>query len=346
MSRIPVGRSPSNSKASQQKLHWLPGLIILVLGGIVVESWMDAYLYHRGEQAYGATNCTQAIAHYNQVIERNRVTDWQDFMARAEARIAECQAYQETVAQAESAPPALALLGHHDFVSRYRDGSLATDLRQQAANLLQTTDLTEVASVEVCDRLDSMHHSRLLPQPNEILPTFRYTCGQTYASDGRHTQAIEQYQQFLQAYPQHDLTLNVETALAKAMVAEAEDMGAGDIGRPPVIGYTATGETVVQIQNSSPEEVRIIFSGTEPRFVELPPCEDCQTYIGEGPELCPEQGPIEEYTLKPGDYDVLVRSISDRRVTPYTGDWQLEGGMQYGTCFFIVRQPTPGTQNE
>jgi len=47
-------------------------------------------------------------------------------------------------------------------------------------------------------------------------------------------------------------------------------------------------------------------------------------------------GPIGRYTLEPGQYDVVVESISDRGVTPGPSNWDLVSGDQYSSCFFIV----------
>lgn len=93
------------------------------------------------------------------------------------------------------------------------------------------------------------------------------------------------------------------------------------------------------IQNDSPEKMQIIFSGPQPRFEELAPCADCQTYTTSNiPEFCPEQGPVGTYTLEPGTYEVVVKSVGGVSVTPFTGTWTLQDGSEYFNCFYIQQE--------
>ncbi|MBE9124987.1 MULTISPECIES: tetratricopeptide repeat protein [unclassified Coleofasciculus] len=116
------------------------------------------------------------------------------------------------------------------------------------------------------------------------------TCGKSVRNSNDHTNAIEMYERFLEDYPQHQLASAVELTLAQSMVAEAKAQGAGKIERPGRSGLTVSGTTVVEIRNDSPEDMRIVFSGSEPRFEELARCADCQKYVGQPPESCPNNG--------------------------------------------------------
>lgn len=91
---------------------------------------------------------------------------------------------------------------------------------------------------------------------------------------------------------------------------------------------------MVVIQNDSPERLRLVFSGSQSMIVELAACSSCTTYMFT-PFSCPEKGPVGRYSLTPGNYEVLVESISDSGVTPYTGTWELVGGDEYYSCFYI-----------
>ncbi|NET49013.1 MAG: hypothetical protein F6K09_09870, partial [Merismopedia sp. SIO2A8] len=110
----------------------------------------------------------------------------------------------------------------------------------------------------------------------------------------------------------------------------------------PLSGYTGDESTVVIIRNDSPEAMRIVLSGTDPQFQDLAPCEDCQSFVESSPTGCPEKGPEARFVLTPGNYNVLVRSIGDRAVTPFTGTWQLGQGSEYYSCFYIVQSPIGG----
>ncbi|WNZ24772.1 tetratricopeptide repeat protein [Leptolyngbya sp. NK1-12] len=160
------------------------------------------------------------------------------------------------------------------------------------------------------------------------------------AKQKNYDTAIRQYKEFLQVYPNHSLVPEVKAALAKTMIAKADTTGTNAIAPPNPSGSTRGGVTEVVIQNASPEKIQIVFSGPEPRIEELPPCPSCKTYIGSGPTTCPEQGSVRTYTLKPGQYKVLVET-SDPSIMPFKGNWALGNGTLYDSCFFIVATPSP-----
>lgn len=95
-----------------------------------------------------------------------------------------------------------------------------------------------------------------------------------------------------------------------------------------------TGETLLIVFNDSPLPLRLTFTGTEDRIIELPACDTCGVYSPPGPSTCPAQGPSGEYVFKPGPYNVRAEFGSD--VTPFEGSWTFEQGYAYGQCFFII----------
>jgi hypothetical protein len=150
---------------------------------------------------------------------------------------------------------------------------------------------------------------------------------------------VEIYQRFVTAYPNHPDFATVEAQLAKAAVAEARAAGAGEIAPPMAVGDgSGSGAAVVVIQNDSREELSLVFSGPDARFETLAPCAECEDYVGSGPEFCPELGPIGTYEVPPGTYDVVVKSISDEGVIPFTGSWELAAGEEYYSCFFLITE--------
>jgi len=296
--------------------------------------------YHKGYQAYAAANCQAAIADFDWVINNGeRFVDFNDYVARSRAQKAECRAFQEVVEEQKTGTPEAVLVAYEQFVSRYPRGALEQPIRQKTARLFEQAGIEALAQPSACERIDKLVANQLIPNPDQNSPSFYKACGQMYARSNDHTNAVKIYERFLDNYPQHQLTPEVKLALAQSMVAEAKAQGAGKIERPGVSGWTVSGTTVVEIRNDSPEDMRIVFSGSEPRFEELERCEDCQKYMGTGPELCPAKGPVGRYTLKPGQYDLVVKSISDGGVRPFTGTWVLDGGTEYNSCFFIVQQP-------
>jgi hypothetical protein len=269
-----------------------------------------------------------------------RLADLDDFQMRSQARLAECTAFLE--ATDSNLTAAAQLLAFGTFVQRYDESPLAVLLQQQATALVTETEPIVLAERAVCDRLDGLSGQGLVAA--DAVPELWWTCGQTYGAEADYASAVAAYQRLLQDFPTVVQIPQVETALAAMLIAQARAEGSGEIAQPGWSGYTGSSLTEVTIRNDSPERMRIVFSGPEPRFEEIAPCENCQTYIGEGPETCPNQGPVATFTLQPGDYEVLVRSVSDPTVNPFTGNWALAQGEAYNNCFYLVESPSPESQ--
>ena len=309
---------------------------------LVIQYVFDVYSFRRADAAYNVADCETAIARFRPLAEGRRLWDFNDFQDRAAARIATCGAFLAAI-DPDPAPP-LQLLARADFIDRYTEGPLVTVAREQAIALATDTPPDTLAAIALCDRLSDLAADGLIPADPKLPPLLQ-ACGQTYQDDGQLEAAIAAYQQVLSEHPDHAIVPAVETALAQTLLAQAKAEGSGELGEPGFSGYTSDGTTAVEIRNDSPEKMRVVFSGPEPRFEEIEPCTECETYTGEGPADCPNLGPVQTFTLKPGDYEVLVRSISDPSVTPFTGAWSLANGREYNSCFFLVNSPLPEPDN-
>ncbi|MCA1991092.1 MAG: hypothetical protein LDL41_03460 [Coleofasciculus sp. S288] len=340
MSRVTSSRSSQPQRNPLGALNLLAIVAATAIAYMAFQYFMIRSNYNKGEQAYETANCEEAIAHFDRVINGQSGADFNDYTARAQAKKAECQAFQDAIGQQKAGKPEAALVAYADFVNRYPGGALVEPIRQQSAALFEQAGLAALAKPTVCEKMDILVKKNLIPQQDTNLPALYHSCGQVYATRENYANAVNMYERFLENYQKHQLASEVKAALAQSMVAEAKAKGAGDILQPGRSGITSDGTTVVEIRNDSPETMRIVFSGPDPRFEELDPCDDCIKYVGKGPESCPNKGPIERYTLKPGQYDVVVKSISDRGIRPFTGNWSLDNGTEYNSCFFIVQQPT------
>jgi hypothetical protein len=193
-------------------------------------------------------------------------------------------------------------------------------------------------NVYACDTAADLGNDPLFSQRAGFLGDLYFTCGEQYSARQQFKDAARAYGLFLEAYPTDRRAEDVKSALARALIADARQSGAGEIALPEKVTGSGGATTTVVIQNDSPETVRLVFSGPVTRIEELPPCETCVKYYGDGPEYCPEKGPIGSYELPSGSYDVLVESSTDQGVIPFTGQWEMEGG-EYFSCFFIVEKP-------
>lgn len=282
-------------------------------------------------------DCVKAIELYDLAINNQGIVLGETETRPAQSGKQMCQEYLEVVALQDGGSPGEALVGYDAFMNRYPNDPMHPAVRTQAQTIFAETQPEAVANETTCQNLDSILSNELVPDLETNLPLFYIGCGQVYQDAGSYSEAVVLLQKFVTDYPSHPRIEEVKPLLAAAMVAEAQALGAGNIPAPQETGTgTGSGPAVVIIQNDSPEEMSLVFTGPETRFETLPPCEDCESFSGSGPESCPELGDIGTYELPPGTYDVVVKSISDAGVTPFTGRWELSNGEEYYSCFFLI----------
>ena len=201
--------------------------------------------------------------------------------------------------------------------------------------------LAETALLEnqlTCQESETLSQS-VIANRTDFMSKLYYGCGQKYEGNTDYANARKMYETFLAAFPEHSLAMEVESALARTIVAQAKALGAEEISQPESSGSTTSGVVQVIIQNDSPDRMRITFSGPSSQVEELEACSTCTSYeIEQAPLFCPELGPVGQYTLPPGVYDIVVESISDDAVTPWVGNWNLVDGNEYHRCFFITTE--------
>ena len=317
------------------------GLMILgvvFVGSILSQCGNDRNTFNRAETAYKQANCQTAINLFNNIVDSPTLDETE--IARAKAQKAECEVFQTGVDAQNQSNLTTAIETYTKFIESYNNSPLLPVVRQKASSLLQQSQPDKIVQPSVCDRFHLILQNQLLPEPKKNLPYYYQACGQAYAKNAQYNQAIAVYENFLQNYPKHSLLPKIKTALATVTLAAAKIDAAGQISAPSPTGRTATGSTVVFIRNDSPEPMQIVFSGSQPRFEELQPCKDCQKYVDTAPKRCPAKGPLGRYVLKPGTYDVVVKSAGGR-VRPFTGQWTLKDATEYAHCFYIITGLTP-----
>ncbi|MCL4263017.1 MAG: tetratricopeptide repeat protein [Anaerolineae bacterium] len=293
--------------------------------------------FDKAVAALSAGDCVTAVPAFQSLADNPFATE-DDIKNPALMHIATCTRFEQLVASQNGGDVAGALVGYDDLMKDYSSSPLQPTIENQAKTVF-TAAPAQVANLTTCDRLDSYLTRSWLPDQETNLPLYYQACGQAYTAAGDYTSAVEVYQRFVTAYPNHPDYGNVEAQMAKAAVAEARAAGAGEIAPPTAVGNgSGSGPAVVVIQNDSREELSLVFSGPEARFETLEPCAECQDYFGSGPEFCPELGPIGTYEVPPGTYDVVVKSISDEGVIPFTGVWDLTAGEEYYSCFFLITE--------
>lgn len=287
-----------------------------------------------GLAAMSGGNCETAIENFDQVSGSPFATA--DKKLEAENARSVCQRYLELVAQQNAGDGGSALAGYDDLLAEDPGSPLAMTIEQNVRSAM-TAGPAALANATSCPKLDSLVNRGWLPDLDSNLPLFYQACGQVFVGTGDYSQAVNMFQRFITAYPNHPAFEDVKAALAKAAVAEARAAGAGEIAPPQSVGGSGSGPAVVVIQNDSPEQLSLIFSGPEAVIESLDVCPACSDFTTD-PEFCPELGPIGRYEVPAGTYEVVVSSISDTEVTPFTGTWELSPGEEYYSCFFLVTE--------
>jgi tetratricopeptide (TPR) repeat protein len=193
-----------------------------------------------------------------------------------------------------------------------------------------------IENPESCQQYINLSKTAIVNR-NNFMQTYYYRCGHYFELKENWQSAITMYESFLKRFSSSSLTKEVQDALARSLVAQAKENSGGDLNPPTRSGKTGTKSSEINIINNTPEKLRIVFSGPESMILTLDACEKCSTYSLIGPSSCSE-GPSETYTLIPGNYDVVVSSISNTSINPWTGSWNLLEGTSYSTCFYIVTE--------
>jgi hypothetical protein len=217
---------------------------------------------------------------------------------------------------------------------------LKKPLLKQLQPSLEQSSAQQLAQPETCQSLEAIRTANLLSPAQGVLPQLYQTCGNQLMQAGKSGEAIAIYEQFMTYFQRHSLYQEVAMAYAKAAVQEAQALNPGSLPAPvrrggPSMGPNG-GNVTVQIRNNSPETMRVIISGATPKVEGIPPCPECQIYAANSsPQDCPQLGPQASYVLQPGNYDVVIKSISSGSVVPFTGRWDLNFSGSYESCFFL-----------
>ena len=337
----PLNQPVATAPPRRSRRRWIIAAVVVVLialGGIgLYTNWQQQQNYDTGHAAYLAADCESAVPPLTKAAEGDPGSDDSDVALKAAAELQECEALTAADDLAADGDAGEAVLAYRSFVTKYPDSPLAETAMSRGQDLLASS-ASDAATIAVCDELDGLEDEGFLDPPDDTLPPLLYACGQAYEADDILDAALASYLRFRTDYPDHELATAVEEAYARAAVAEADQAGAGELP-PPVDAGTeggVAGQATIVIQNDSPDSLAMVFSGPDVRVEDLEPCAGCEKYAAPGPAECPSLGPVAEYIVAPGEYDVVVKSGSGADVVPFRGTWNLEAGQVYESCFYIV----------
>ncbi len=316
------------------------GLILLCCVGAIALPEINEYANWRaGVTAFNEGNCQEASARFQRILDS---PGWGIVNSSSQANQLglECMAFLEATNEEVAYHFGLALAHYLDFPKLYPESSLNNHVPARVAALFGQASTEELAVEEVCDRIALLGESELLPRPDDQLPEIYYYCGRTYESTGELENAVVMYYIVWKDYPQHHLRSLAVEGLARAEINLARETGANPIAPPRESGTAPIGTSVYIVHNDSPEQIRLILRGPQDIVEEIPECAVCAKLAVE-PSACPNKGPIRRITLKPGRYEVEVKSVSDPDVIPYLDAWDFRGGIEYTDCYYILTTSEP-----
>jgi hypothetical protein len=316
------------------------GVIVLgcvAIGGIAMfQNYQQDQNYATGHTAYTNADCATAVEPLRKAANGDPGTKDRDVARSAEAELQECEALLEGQGLADSGDAAAAVLSLAQFAAKYELSPLKPGALIKGQELTKANEPAALATIDLCQSLGDLENLNFVISPDETLPPLLYACGQTFEQEQAFGDAVIAYSRFRDEFPEHALAADVDDAYVRATIADADLTGAGSLPPPQAVGSSdSDGQVVVVIQNDTPEKLSMVFSGPETRVEELEPCTDCESFTS-APEACPEKGPVGRYLLAPGSYKVVVKTISGNDVTPFRGDWELDGGQEYNSCFYVV----------
>ncbi len=333
-----VGQANPRPGPWRRNAKWFYGLgavAALVVGFIIYGNYEDSNNYKRGNEAYSQADCATAIERYDLILNAWRLYRV-NYYGLAQEEKKECLPFAAATRKQEAGDLSAAVVEYQNFIHAFQASPLVVVARERIGDQFTQAQTAALASKALCLRIDGLINDDLIPDQDVVLPSLYPACGQDFEDRSDYEHAAQMYEKFLSQYQEHEWAPSVEEALARSIVAKTAASGAGELPAPPRSGDAPEGSTVVSIQNDSPEAMRITFSGPEARVEELPACTSCKKFTAVGPMGCPNKGPSGAYTLQPGEYDVVVESVSDTDVTPFKGTWQLSNGAEYDHCFYIV----------
>ncbi|MGZ4740519.1 MAG: hypothetical protein ACXVLM_14925 [Ilumatobacteraceae bacterium] len=192
-----------------------------------------------------------------------------------------------------------------------------------------------LASAESCTVLVDAQADAVVLTREGFVADLTFWCAQVAENSGQFDAAVQRYQWFVDNAPLDERAVAARDGLARALINQAQNSGAGTLPEPTQSGRSGGTLTDVVVFNDSPEELRLVLSGPESRIEIIPASPTSTTYSLVGPPVCRTDVPSLELQLQPGDYQTLVESTSGA-VNPFVGTWSLAKGAAYRSCFFVV----------
>jgi hypothetical protein len=277
---------------------------------------------------------------------------WRNILPLSEEERSTCGAYMDDLSSQsalklcrinpkEVSAPAQAVEDYLRYITDYTGNPLATAAESRVAELFAHGKAGELTSTSGCGSLTSLLDRKVVLYTSSYVPAMLYQCGQTYAEQKMLAESITAYETFMAHFPAHSLAVQAEAGMARSIIQFAKGSAAGSIQQPGLANTLDSPTATLTLQNGTHYPVRIAYSGPEGHVKELPACETCTTADASA-TTCSNQGPVVEYQVAPGQYDVVFQTINDSQLVHnpsaprWTSSWNLARGGQYSGCVVLV----------
>ena len=283
------------------------------------------------EKAYSAGKCEVVAINGKWVVDHINNLDNDTDISTTQNHLNICEKYVAEVEGISGASPLNAAKSITGFINTNMDDPLVDFAKNKFKALVTVNGYEKIASPEVCKMFPQIYAEWNLKNPDYL-----YSCGNAFANAYQTSNAIDLLNTFSETYPTDPRYQQVVDKLADLLIANAQAQGAGSFPEPDKSGKAKKGTSEYEVRNDAPYQLRLVFSGPEKKIVTIPACSTCTEYTLQ-PMSCPDEGPLDTIILKPGDYSLLVETVTSEGVTPYTGSFTMKDGTQYSSCFYVVK---------
>lgn len=283
------------------------------------------------EKAYTGGICATVAIDGKWVVDHINSLDNSPDISSTQNHLEVCEEYVDEVQGVSGESPLVAAKSITGFINAHMEDPLLDFAKNKFKALVIVNGYEKIASPEVCEVFPQIYAEWNLKNQDYL-----YSCGNVFAKANQTSNAIDLLNTFSETYPTDPRYQQVVDTLADLLIANAQAQGAGSLPEPDASGKAKKGTSEYEVRNDAPYQLRLVFSGPEKKIVTIPACSTCTEYILQ-PMSCPDEGPLDTIILKPGDYSLLVETVTSEGVTPYTGSFTMKDGTQYSSCFYVVK---------
>lgn len=319
-------------KKKRSFLWWVVMAVVLFSG---YRYYLDYKLVDSGNRAMEKGDCITATQNYSEVEAAFRLFDIGGLEKTSNSLRLECAELYQAQSDRKNGEYESALWHYTEQALNYPNSVLTKFARGGAQRIISDRPAADYVSGRICAGIDDLVKQGAIKNKNATLPDIYADCGDHFFSIQDWENSMLFFYMLIDEYPNDANIKTYQQEIALAAYNYADMIGAGEIEVPEISGSYQPGKSMYIVNNATSEQIRIMLTGPQTVIKTLPACPSCGSYGVLGPMFCPTEATTGRYELLPGNYKVVVESITDSSITPYSGEWRLSGGNTYEDCFYV-----------